>query len=62
VQTDENMKRMGQRNLPRHKSGSYYGRRFAAGKEVWEVLGTPDYKVARAKSNFSKNTVSVLEW
>jgi len=36
------------RNLIRHKSGRYYARAFACGKEVWQSLKTSHYSVARA--------------
>src|SRR5438093_5855481 len=36
-------------NLLRHKSGRYYGRAYAAGKEVWQSLKTSHYSVAEAK-------------
>jgi integrase len=36
-------------NLLRHKSGRYYGRAFAGGKEVWQSLKTSHYSVAEAK-------------
>ena len=36
-------------NLLRHKSGRYYARAFAAGKEVWKSLKTSHYSVAEAK-------------
>jgi integrase len=36
-------------NLVRHKSGSYYARAFAGGKEVWKSLKTSHYSVAEAK-------------
>jgi integrase len=41
--------RTGQRNLIRHKSGRYYARAFAGGKEVWQSLKTSHYSVARAR-------------
>src|SRR5437762_14335197 len=34
-------------NLLRHKSGRYYARAFASGKEVWKLLTRSDYSVAR---------------
>jgi integrase len=37
------------RNLLRHKSGSYYARAFAGGKEVWKSLKTSHFSVAQAK-------------
>jgi integrase len=36
-------------NLVRHKSGRYYARAFAGGKEVWKSLKTSHFSVARAK-------------
>jgi hypothetical protein len=36
-------------NLVRHKSGSYYARAFAGGKEVWKSLKTSRFSVAQAK-------------
>src|SRR6478672_1949546 len=36
-------------NLLRHKSGRYYARAFASGKEVWKALKTSHYSVAEAK-------------
>jgi integrase len=36
-------------NLLRHKSGCYYARAFAGGKEVWRSLKTSHYSVAQAK-------------
>jgi integrase len=36
-------------NLLRHKSGHYYARAFAGGKEVWKSLKTSHYSVAQAK-------------
>src|SRR6266849_3940245 len=47
--------RTGHRNLLRHKSGSYYARAFAGGKEVWKALRTCHYSVAQARlSEFLK--------
>jgi hypothetical protein len=37
------------RNLVRHKSGRYYARAFAGGKEVWKSLKTSHFSVAEAK-------------
>jgi integrase len=37
------------RNLLRHKSGNYYARAFAGGKEVWKSLKTSHFSVAQAK-------------
>jgi integrase len=36
-------------NLLRHKSGRYYARAFANGKEVWKSLKTSHFSVAEAK-------------
>jgi integrase len=36
-------------NLLRHKSGRYYARAFAGGKEVWKSLKTSHYSVAEAR-------------
>ena len=36
-------------NLLCHKSGNYYARAFAGGKEVWKSLKTSHYSVAQAK-------------
>src|SRR5205823_9632913 len=36
-------------NLLRHKSGRYYARAYAGGKEVWRSLKTSHYSVAQAK-------------
>ena len=36
-------------NLLRHKSGRYYARGFAGGKEVWKSLKTSHYSVAQAR-------------
>src|SRR5437667_11365258 len=35
-------------NLLRHKSGRYYARAFAGGKEVWKSLKTSHFSVAQA--------------
>ena len=37
------------KNLVRHKSGRYYARAFAAGKEVWKSLKTSHFSVAQAR-------------
>jgi len=37
------------KNLVRHKSGRYYARAFAGGKEVWKSLKTSHLSVAQAK-------------
>jgi hypothetical protein len=36
-------------NLVRHKSGRYYARAFARGKEVWKSLTTSHFSVAQAR-------------
>src|SRR5205814_9828298 len=42
-------------NLLRHKSGRYYARAFASGKEVWKSLKTSHFSVAQARlSEFLK--------
>ena len=43
-------------NLLRHKSGRYYARAFAGGKEVWRSLKISHFSVAQAKlSEFLKD-------
>jgi hypothetical protein len=37
------------KNLVRHKSGRYYARAFAGGKEVWKSLKTSHSSVAQAR-------------
>lgn len=41
--------RTGTQNLVRHKSGRYYARIFAGGKETWKALKTDIMEVAKAK-------------
>ena len=41
--------RTGRQNLVRHKSGRYYARIFAGGKETWKALRTDIMEVAKAK-------------
>src|SRR5205809_5693604 len=36
-------------HLMRHRSGRYYARVYANGKEVWEPLKTSHFQVAQAK-------------
>jgi integrase len=36
-------------NLVRHKSGGYYARAFAGGKEIWKSLKTSHFSVAQSK-------------
>ena len=36
-------------HLLHHRSGRYYGRAFAGGKEVWKSLETSHHSVAEAK-------------
>src|SRR6476659_469400 len=36
-------------NLLSHKTGRYYARAFAGGKEVWKSLKTSHYSVAQSK-------------
>jgi integrase len=47
--TTKTWERTGHRNLLRHKSGRYYARAFAAGKELWRSLKTAHYSVAQAR-------------
>ena len=49
AQTDENMGKTRLQNLVRHKSGRYYARAFAGGKEVWKSLKTSHFSVAQAR-------------
>jgi integrase len=49
AQTGETWERTRKPNLLRHKSGSYYARAFAAGKEVWKSLKTSHFSVAEAR-------------
>jgi integrase len=42
-------KRTRLQNLIRHKSGRYYARAFASGKEVWKSLKTSHFSVAEAR-------------
>lgn len=37
------------KNFQRHKSGTYYARRFVGGKEQWKSLKTPLLEVAKAR-------------
>jgi hypothetical protein len=39
----------GKDNLVRHKSGRYYARVYAKGKEVWKSLKTSHFSVAQAR-------------
>jgi len=41
-------------NLIRHKSGDYYARAFAGGKEVWRSLKTSHFSVAESDMTFMK--------
>src|SRR5215510_4191678 len=36
-------------NLVRHRSGRYYARAFAGGKEIWKSLKTSHFSVAQAR-------------
>jgi hypothetical protein len=49
VQTDETWEKTRLKNLVRHKSGRYYARAFAGGKEVWKSLKTSHFSVAQAR-------------
>ena len=42
-------------NLVRHKSGGYYARAFAGGKEVWKSLKTSHFSVAEAAAIHLRN-------
>jgi integrase len=53
---EKTWKTTGLQNLLRHKSGRYYARAFAGGKEVWKALKTSHFSVAEAKlSEFLKD-------
>jgi integrase len=47
--TGKTWQRTRHQNLLRHKSGHYYARAFAGGKEVWKSLKTSHLSVAQAK-------------
>jgi len=47
--TTKTWQRTRHQNLVRHKSGRYYARAFAGGKEVWKSLKTSHLSVAQAK-------------
>jgi integrase len=47
--TTQTWQRTRLQNLVRHKSGRYYARVYAGGKEVWKSLGTSHFSVAQAK-------------
>ena len=47
--TGKTWQRTRHQNLLRHKSGRYYARAFAGGKEVWKSLKTSHLSVAQAK-------------
>jgi integrase len=47
--TAKTWQRTRHQNLIRHKSGRYYARAFAGGKEVWKSLKTSHLSVAQAK-------------
>jgi hypothetical protein len=49
VQTEESVGKNPASNLLRHKSGRYYARGFAGGKEVWKSLQTTDFSVPESK-------------
>ena len=47
--TSKTWQRTRHQNLVRHKSGRYYARAFAGGKEVWKSLKTSRLSIAQAK-------------
>src|SRR5215510_7245681 len=47
--TDKTWQRTRHQNLIRHKSGGYYARAYANGKEIWQSLKTSHFSVAQAK-------------
>jgi len=47
--TDKTWQRTRHQNLIRHKSGGYYARAYANGKEIWQSLKTSHLSVAQAK-------------
>ena len=47
--TSKTRQRTRHQNLVRHKSGRYYARAFAGGKEVWKSLKTSRLSIAQAK-------------
>ena len=47
--TSKTWQRTRLQNLLRHKSGRYYARLYAGGKEVWKSLRTSHFSVAKAK-------------
>jgi integrase len=47
--TGKTWQRTRHQNLMRHKSGRYYARAYANGKEVWRSLKTSHFSVAQAK-------------
>ena len=50
-------------NLVRHKSGRYYARAFAGGKEVWKSLKTSHFSVAQARlAEFLKEPSAHRQW
>jgi len=49
AKTSKTWQRTRHQNLVRHKSGRYYARAFAGGKEVWKSLKTSHLSVAQAK-------------
>src|SRR5215469_12294014 len=47
--TGKTWQRTRHQNLIRHKSGGYYARAYANGKEIWQSLKTSHLSVAQAK-------------
>jgi hypothetical protein len=49
-------------NLVRHKSGRYYARAFASGKEVWKSLKTNRFAGAQGKlADLREKTLTKLQ-
>ena len=48
-ETSKTWQRTRHQNLIRHKSGGYYARAYANGKEIWQSLKTSHLSVAQAK-------------
>jgi hypothetical protein len=49
AQTHETWETTRLQNLVRHKSGRYYARAFAGGKEFWKSLRTSHFSIAQAR-------------
>ena len=46
-------------NLWRHRSGTYYARRFSAGKQIWRSLKTPLFSVAEPRDGAGQGRVTL---